>query len=239
MTGRPQLDLTPSRGQRITTMVVVALLHLLVFAGLIRAFAPDLSAVVVDQVISTFSVTVATTEPEPPPQASTEPEGASAEEGRKAKPKEVSAPRRTLPKKPEPAPPVSSTGNENASGAADAGAGTGGGGDGIGTGSGRSGTGQGGGAAARLEKIAGDISSAKDYPKKTRNLRIGQSVTILLTVDPDGRVRDCRVTQPSPDAEADAITCRLASERFRFRPARNAAGEAVTGKYAWRQRWFY
>ena len=65
------------------------------------------------------------------------------------------------------------------------------------------------------------------------------AVTILLTVDPDGRVRDCRVTQPSPDAEADAITCRLASERFRFRPARNAAGEAVTGKYAWRQRWFY
>lgn len=238
MASRPDLDLKPSGIQRAAVMVGVALLHLLVFAGLIRAFAPGISAVVVDQVVSTFSVTVATrdeAEPRPVP----EPEGASAEEGREARPQEVSAPRQTLPKQPQPVPPVSSTGSENPSGAAEAGTGTGGGGDGIGTGSGRGGTGQGGGAVQKLEKIAGDINSARDYPKKTRDLRIGQSVTILLTVGPDGQVRDCRVTQPSPDADADAITCRLATDRFRFRPARNAAGEAVTGKYAWRQRWFY
>jgi protein TonB len=46
------------------------------------------------------------------------------------------------------------------------------------------------------------------------------------------------VVEPSPDPEADRITCRLAEERFRFRPARNAGGEPVAAQYGWRQRWF-
>ena len=89
-----------------------------------------------------------------------------------------------------------------------------------------------------VEKIAGDINSARDYPKASRPQRLGHSVTIVVGVGVDGRVTDCRVSQPSPDPAADAITCRLAQERFRFRPAVNGSGEAVAGKYAWRQRWF-
>jgi protein TonB len=225
-------------------MLGVALLHLLAVLALIRAFAPDFTNAVVDRALATFTVTVTTPKPTPSATPSPDPnpvsdEGAAAEEGRKATPREVTAPKPKVALPTLPAPRASSTGTQDNSGAKEQGEGTGAGGVGNGTGSGRGGSGGGGMPARKLEKIAGDINSAKDYPKKTRDLRIGHSVTVLLTVATDGRVADCRVTAPSPDAEADAITCRLAVERFRFRPAADANGNPVIGKYAWRQRWFY
>ena len=63
-------------------------------------------------------------------------------------------------------------------------------------------------------------------------------MVIELTVGTDGRVSSCRVTDPSPDPEADAITCRLATERFVFRPRLDDDGKPVEGIYRWRQRWF-
>ena len=237
------LDLKPSRAARIGFALAIALLHLVVLYGLMRAFAPDFTAATVDKALSAFTVTI-TTPPPPPAEPKDRPEpapaeGAAGEEGRKAQPREAAAPKTRIPMRPEPAPPVASTGTENAAGASERGIGTGAGGEGMGPGSGRTGDGRGGQAVRGVEKIAGDINSAKDYPRKTRERRIGQSVTVLLTVGVDGRVGDCRVTQSSPDPEADAITCRLAAERFRFRPATDASGNAVAGKYAWRQRWFY
>jgi protein TonB len=35
------------------------------------------------------------------------------------------------------------------------------------------------------------------------------------------------------------ITCRLAEERFRFRPSLDNQGNPVEAMYGWRQRWFY
>ena len=71
-----------------------------------------------------------------------------------------------------------------------------------------------------------------------RRIRRGHDVVIELTVGTDGRVHACRITDPSPDPEADAITCRLATERFVFRPRLDGAGEPVVGTFRWRQRWF-
>jgi protein TonB len=132
---------------------------------------------------------------------------------------------------------VASTGTANASGARETGAGTGAGGEGQGTGRGNAGSGTGAGTRP-LEKIAGDISTARDYPRAGREARRGHDVVIELTVGTDGRVSACRVTDPSPDPEADAITCRLATQRFVFRPRLNAAGQPMVGLYRWRQRWF-
>ncbi|KPL69428.1 energy transducer TonB [Erythrobacter sp. SG61-1L] len=232
---------SPRRRPKWGTLALVVLFHLLVIAGLARAFAPSFTAQVVEQAASVLTVTITAPSEEPPaPTASPEPdEGAAAPQGKQAKPREVSAPPAQIPVKPTAAPPVSSTGSENQSGARDEGEGTGAGGEGSGTGSGASGSGQGNGGARKLEKLAGDINSAKDYPKKTRDLRIGHSVTIQLTVGTDGLVKDCKVVEPSPDTQADAITCSLARERFRFNPATNARGEPVVGQYRWRQRWFY
>jgi protein TonB len=90
-----------------------------------------------------------------------------------------------------------------------------------------------------LVQTGGTIDSAKDYPIASRDLRIGKAVLVVFTVGVDGRAHDCEVREPSGDAEADAITCRLAVARFRFRPASDAAGNAVAVKYGWRQRWHY
>jgi protein TonB len=101
------------------------------------------------------------------------------------------------------APLVTSTGNQVVSGARETGEGTGAGGQGSGTGSGAGGQGQGAGGASKPVKIAGDINSARDYPRATRDLRIGDYVIVALTVGTDGRVQDCRIHRPSRDAEAD------------------------------------
>ncbi len=131
-------------------------------------------------------------------------------------------------------PVVTASGDDNRSGARDAGLASGAGGAGAGTGLGASGSGAGGGRAV---KLAGEIAE-RDYPKAGRAARLGQAVTVVLTVSAQGRVTACRVRDPSPDAQADAITCRLAQERFRFRPATDAAGNPVESQFGWRQRWF-
>jgi protein TonB len=223
-------------------LLLVGLLHLAVLLGLIRAFAPDLTAAVVEQVTSMVTVTV-TTPPEPSASPSPEPaardEGAAGDEGKQAVARAVTAPPVRHPRT-TPAPRAASTGTANQSGAGDQGQGTGAGGEGNGTGSGRFGNGQGGVAVTKPVKTAGDINDARDYPVSPggRKVRQGHYVTVYMTVGVDGRAGNCRVVEPSPDAEADRITCRLAEERFRFRPAQDAAGNPVPADYGWRQKWF-
>lgn len=224
-------------------------LHVLAIIGLARAFAPDFTASVIERAGSLVTVTVTTPPPpEPPPEPEPSPdpeprpdEGAAAPEGREATPRAVVAPEpRIMLPSPSPAPRAASTGPANSAGAGDEGRGTGAGGVGDGFGSGRGGDGRGGEPVAGPVRIAGDIDNAADYPipRGGRAIRLGHSVTIAMTVTVEGRARDCRVVSPSPDPVADRITCTLAVERFRFRPATNAAGQAVAASYGWRQSWF-
>lgn len=113
-------------------------------------------------------------------------------------------------------------------------------GGGDGPGSGRGGAGQGGVAVTKPVKIAGEINSASDFPVPAggRKARFGTSVTVYMIVGTDGRASDCRVVRPSPDPDADAIVCRLAEQRFRFRPATDSEGNPVPATYGWRQEWF-
>ena len=229
----------PRRRPRWGTLALVVVLHVAALAGLVRAFAPDFTADVIADATSLVSVTItAPPEPEATPPDPRPDAGAAGEEGREATPRAVTAPDAPLPR-PQPAPRASSTGAENTSGAREQGEGTGAGGEGAGPGSGGAGSGQGSGARP-LELISGSIDNARDYPTPPggRQVRRGQDVVIELTVGTNGRVTACRVTDPSPDPEADAITCRLATERFVFRPRLNARGEPVVGIYRWRQRWF-
>lgn len=235
-------DLSTPRGLRLGVAVLVALLHLAAVLALIRAFAPEFTSRVADEVIAAFTVTV-TSPPPPPPAPSAEPRapdnaGADGKAGRKAIPRETIAPKPKVILATQAAPPVAGKGTADSAGARDAGAGTGAGAQGNGSGSGASGSGQGGGGAGKAVKIAGEINSARDYPKKTRDLRLGDHVIVALTVGTDGRVKNCRVHRASRDAEADRITCALATSRFRFRPATDAAGNPVESVYGWQQRWF-
>lgn len=225
---------------------VVLLIHLALVAALVRAFTPDVASSVVRSVTQAFTIDATLPEtPEASPAAAPvkappKEEGAAAPAGRKATPRPVAVPSAPVAIRPTQAPPVAAQGTANAAGAAASGTGTGAGGEGIGTGSGVGGTGTGGGGSGTpTVKIAGEINSARDYARRGRDLRIGASVTIDLAIATDGRVKGCRVVQASPDPEADSMTCRLAMKRFRFRPARNAAGDPVEATYRWRQRWYY
>lgn len=229
-----------SRRPRWGTLLLVVLLHLAVLAALMRVFAPTFTTSVVERATSLVTVTVtAPPDPAPKPKAAAEPAaGEAGAEAPEAVAREVAAPEAPLPR-PSPAPRAASTGNENLAGAGEQGVGTGAGGAGSGPGGGGTGSGRGSGARP-LELISGRIDDARDYPTPPggRRIRRGHDVVIELTVGTDGRVSACRVTDPSPDPEADAITCRLATERFVFRPRLDAAGEPVVGTYRWRQRWF-
>lgn len=236
-------DSRAERRARWSVAVFVLLLHVLLVVALIRAFTPQFASSVMRSMTQAFDVTVVTPRPRPSPTpslraASADREGAAGAPGKRAIPREAAVPRAPLVVRPTMAPPVAGKGTQDAAGAAYNGVGTGAAGTGIGAGSGGTGVG-GAGAGSPVVKVGGDINSAKDYPRASRDRRIGASVTIDLDVGADGRVSGCRVVQPSPDPEADRITCELATRRFRFRPAVDGAGKPAKAVYRWRQRWFY
>jgi periplasmic protein TonB len=212
-----------------------------VIAVLLLGLSPDIRRSAGETALAAFS-----TPPETPPPAA-KPEAPHALPGKAALtgaagvhavPRAVTAPvspvRLTLP----PAPVIAATGDANSSGMRADGAGPGAGAVGNGGGSGAGGAGQGGGGSP-LAQIAGSIDSARDYPRAGRDARIGHSALIVFTVGVDGRAHDCHVRESSGDPDSDAITCRLAEQRFRFRPATDGAGNPVEHPYGWRQKWFY
>lgn len=220
----------------------IVLLHIAALYGLARALAPDITASVEQQVVSAFMVTITAPPAPPPPENRPEPdEGAQGDPGRDAVPQPVTQP--SPPRDLKPAPPrprASSTGTANRSGAAEAGEGTGAAGIGLGTGSGNSGGGRGGVAVTKPVHISGSIDNACDFPVPLggREARRGTEVIVRVTVGTDGRARNCSVYRPSPDPEADRITCQLVESRLGFRPATDGEGNPVAAPFYWRQRWF-
>lgn len=246
-----------SRRPRPALLAAIVLGHLALGYGLARAFAPNVTDSVERSVVSVFNVTITAPEepPPPPPPPPSEVEESAPQSGAQGSPGETATPREVVAPEPRvtvkaqpPAPRASSTGSANRSGAADAGDGTGSAGVGEGTGSGDGGSGTGNGTggtgagilATKPQHIAGAINAARDFPIPDggRGVRRGTSVTVRVTVTTDGRAKDCSVFRPSPDAEADRITCRLVEERLRFKPAIDRAGNAIEAPFYWRQRWF-
>lgn len=205
----------------VQVLVLLALVKGLAAVGLIADPLPGTVA---------FNVPLARPPSEPKPSVTDdEAVGRQGAEAPRLHPREVAAPAPPIAFLRPAAPTLSASG--------DAGAGTGAGGTGTGPGSGGSGSGTGAGAR-KVEKIAGDIRSAKDYPLEGRSDRLGRRVVIAVTVGIDGRPIQCRVARPSGNAEADRITCQLAMERFRFRPATDSNGIPIEAVYGWEQRWF-
>lgn len=87
---------------------------------------------------------------------------------------------------------------------------------------------------AELEQ--GRIGSG-DYPLDARRRGVEGEVAVVLLVQPDGRVGDCRVDRSSGDPSLDDATCRLIQQRFRYRPARDTYGNPVADEAGWVQRW--
>ncbi|PLK23408.1 hypothetical protein C0V72_09950 [Porphyrobacter sp. TH134] len=235
-----------SRPRRLSWPLIagIAALHLAALYGLARALAPDMTGAVVREALAAFALTPEAPPPPapPPPQNQSEPdEGAQGAPGRKASAQPVtSPPPRVRVKQDDPRPQAASTGTASNSGAAAAGEGTGAAGTGFGTGSGNSGAGRGGIAVSKPVHISGRIDNARDFPVPAggRAARRGTQVIVRVTVGTDGRARDCAVIRPSPDPEADRITCQLIESRLGFRPATDASGNPVAAPFYWRQQWF-
>lgn len=218
----------------------IGVLHLAVLYGLMRALAPDFTATVERQVVAAFQLE-ALVPPAPPSLPDRAEEGAAGDPGREATPRPVTAPApRQVLREDTPPPRTASTGTASRAGAAEAGDGTGAVGSGDGTGSGAGGSGRGSGLAAKPVHISGEINNARDYPVPPggRAARRGTEVIVQVTVGVDGRARDCRIYRPSPDPEADRLTCQLVEARLSFRPARDLAGNPIAAPFFWRQRWF-
>ena len=146
-------------------------------------------------------------------------------------PKQVLAP----PKAPPAAtPPAASLGTKGGSGDY-AGAGSGNGAQGSGSGSG-AGDGANDGGGSDPEWTGGKIKNG-DYPKALREAHVSGTTVTEIAVSPAGRPSACRVIQTSGSRELDAATCQLIVQRFKFKPARNAAGQAISGAVEYEQEW--
>lgn len=183
--------------------------------------------------------------PSPPPESARSPdseiEGGAAPPDLQAEAAPIVAPEPVIAiPRPQPvrAAPDPAEGAARSLGAAPVpGPGTGAGGTGDGTGSGAGGDGTGGGRVATpARRIAGEIR-AGDYPPEARAARAEGTVGANVDIGRDGRVTRCTVVQSSGNSALDAATCRLIEQRFRYEPARNAAGEPVPDRLGRRQRW--
>lgn len=75
------------------------------------------------------------------------------------------------------------------------------------------------------------VVSDRDYPTKVIENGDAGAVTAHLSVTPEGRVGGCKVTETSGSDALDGLTCRIATRRARFTPARDAGGQTAAGDY--------
>lgn len=95
-------------------------------------------------------------------------------------------------------------------------------------------------AAVPPVRAQADLASyfgTADYPPEAMVRGEEGVVGFVVAVAPDGRVAACRVTASSGSRALDEGTCRILTERARFTPARNAAGEAVADEVGARIGW--
>lgn len=242
----------PDTRDRITSAVGVAALHAVLGYALITGLGVDVRRGI-DNTLKVFDVPV---EPPRPPLV----EAVSAKTQSKPAPRAPAPPNLKATPSPVVAPApivrlktpvvvaasVPSVGSAPEAGASDRpGPGTGAGGEGSGTGGGGSddgygaggaGDGDGGEIVARARRIGGRISES-DLPRALKRAGAEGTVLTRYSIGPDGRVSDCEVTRSSGYPDLDSHTCRLVRYRFRYRPARDAAGRPVTdvlfGEHHW------
>jgi len=99
-------------------------------------------------------------------------------------------------------------------------------------------------AAPRYQPVAavakgspGDWATPDDYPSRPLREGVQGTTGFRVSVGTNGRVTGCEVTSSSGNAELDAATCKLVSARARFAPAKDGEGQPTTGAYANRVKW--
>jgi len=76
-----------------------------------------------------------------------------------------------------------------------------------------------------------------DYPTDSLRANEQGSTGFTVTVDTQGRVKDCRISASSGSSRLDETTCRLVTQRARFTPATDSKDNPIEGTYSNRVRW--
>jgi protein TonB len=237
-------------GGRLKSLLGAALVHALLGAALILGLRTETARTMSDPLKLINLVAEAPPPPPPPPvpeqpqvqPAKAAPQGDASPQSLKAEasPLVVPPPQVKLEARPVlVVPPVAGIGAGVSSGTGESpGTGTGTGGQGAGTGAGGRGTsnGDGDGPATRTRRIDGNFT-ARDYPREASRAGIEGITVARLTIGADGRVSQCVVRASSGNDALDRATCGIILQRFRFEPARNGIGEAVTDTVEWEQNW--
>jgi len=134
--------------------------------------------------------------------------------------------------------PISAPANGDSARTAGASSGTGSGAGGQGSGPGGGGSGGDGDddGGSPPDWIGGRIRDS-DYPRTARMDRREGRVETEISIDARGRPSGCAVVGSSGSRDLDQATCNLIMRRFRFSPARDRTGRAVTGIVSYDQEW--
>ena len=76
-----------------------------------------------------------------------------------------------------------------------------------------------------------------DYPTDSLRANEQGNTGFTVTVDTQGRVKDCRISASSGSPRLDETTCRLVTQRARFTPATDSKDNPIEGTYSNRVRW--
>ena len=206
--------------RRLVAGIATVALHVLMIGVLAWGLSFDDAAPQGPHEAAIVAIDLEPPTPPPPPDtvAAQAPKDRPAPQGIKGKAVPREAPHVALPFPMPPAAPLAGDGRD-----ADAGAGA----QGAGTGAGGSGTGGGGGGVGSpAQRIAGALRDS-DYPREAERAGLAGTVVIGFRVRIDGRVDRCMIVRSSGYALLDDLTCRLFTQRYRFRPATTAAGDPV------------
>ncbi len=91
-------------------------------------------------------------------------------------------------------------------------------------------------SAARAEDAPPGLFSSSDYPSEALDRGEQGPVTVELTIDPQGRVTNCKV-MVSAGWSLDRATCRTVTKRARFKPSTDEKGTRVVSTYTMTMVW--
>lgn len=83
----------------------------------------------------------------------------------------------------------------------------------------------------------GDWANANDYPSRALREEREGVTRFRVSVGTDGRITNCEITGSSGHPDLDQATCALVSRRGRFAPAKDGEGQPTTGTWASAVRW--
>lgn len=83
----------------------------------------------------------------------------------------------------------------------------------------------------------GNWANSNDYPSRALREEKEGVTRFRVTVGTDGRVASCDVTGSSGSSELDSATCSLITRRGRFTPATDGEGQPTSGTWASSVRW--